>query len=210
MTHGRWLWALVLTLALGLLGASTAHAQTGVKVLVLKGSSNATDTAGYDAIKALGDTNGFTVEPAASVADITTAKLNGYQALVFLNVGGDVLDAAGEAALQGFVEDGKGFLGIGSTATVEPGSSFVNGLIGARPSNNPTAPSAQVVVPGDRVHPATRDLPLLWNRTDLWYTWQSRPTGSVHTVARYPAKKAAARVGTNLGGNHQPNNRCPV
>ena len=42
---------------------------------------------------------------------------------MFLNAGGDLLDSGGEAALQDFVEDGKGFLGIGSTATVEPGSS---------------------------------------------------------------------------------------
>ena len=65
----------VLTLALGLFGAGTAHAQTGVKVLVLKGSTNATDTAGYNAIKALGDDNGFTVEQAEGVADINTTAL---------------------------------------------------------------------------------------------------------------------------------------
>ena len=35
----------MLTLALGLFGAGTAHAQTGVKVLVLKGADDATDTA---------------------------------------------------------------------------------------------------------------------------------------------------------------------
>ena len=74
MTHGRWLWALVLTLALGLFGAGTAHAQTGVKVLVLKGSTNATDTAGYNAIKALGDANDFTVEEAAGVTDINDGQ----------------------------------------------------------------------------------------------------------------------------------------
>ena len=119
-----------------------------------------------------------------------------------------MLDSAGEAALQGFVEDGKGFLGIGSTATVEPGSSFVNGLIGARPNNNPTTPSAQVVVPGDRVHPSTRDLPLLWNRSDLWYTWGTRPTGTVHTVARYHASNAAAGDGTTVGGTDHPISWC--
>ncbi len=199
---------LLLTVGLALFGAGTAHAQTGVKVLVLKGANDATNTAGVTAIKALGAENEFTVDEAAGVSDINTAKLEGYQALVFLNVAGDVLDSAGEAALQGFVEDGKGFLGIGSSATVEPGSSFVNGLIGARPSNNPTTPSQQTVVPGDRVHPSTRELPLLWNRSDLWYTWQTRPTGTVHTVARYHGLTAAAGDGTAVGGTDHPISWC--
>ena len=199
---------LLLTVGLALLSAGTAHAQTGVKVLVLKGANDATNTAGVTAIKALGAANEFTVDEAAGVSDINTAKLEGYQALVFLNVAGDVLDSAGEAALQGFVEDGKGFLGIGSSATVEPGSSFVNGLIGARPSNNPTTPSQQTVVPGDRVHPSTRELPLLWNRSDLWYTWQTRPTGTVHTVARYHGLTAAAGDGTSVGGTDHPISWC--
>ena len=208
MTKGRWLWALLLTLALGLFGAGTAHAQSGVKVLVLKGADDATNNAGVTAIKALGADNDFAVDEAAGVADINNTKLAGYQALVFVNVAGDVLDSAGEAALQGFVEDGKGFLGIGSSATVEPGSSFVNGLIGARPSNNPTTPSQQTVVPGDRVHPSTRDLPLLWNRSDLWYTWTTRPTGTVHTVARYHGLTAAAGDGTTVGGTDHPISWC--
>ena len=209
MNQGRWLWALVLTLALGLLGgAGTAHAQSSVKVLVLKGANDATNIAGVTAIKALGTANDFTVDEAAGVADINTTKLNGYQGLVFLNVPGDVLDSAGEAALQDYVENGNGFLGIGSTATVEPGSSFVNGLIGARPNNNPTTPSSQTVVPGDRVHPSTRDLPLLWNRSDLWYTWTTRPTGTVHTVARYHAPTAAAGDGTAVGGTDHPISWC--
>ena len=92
---GRWLWALVLALALGLFGAGTAHAQTGVKVLVLKGSTNATDTAGYNAIKALGDANDFTRRGGRRRhRHQPRPSSSGYQALVFLNVGGDLLDSA--------------------------------------------------------------------------------------------------------------------
>ena len=64
------------------------------------------------------------------------------------------------------------------------------------------------VVPGDRVHPSTRELPLLWNRSDLWYTWQTRPTGAVHTVARYRAPTAAAGDGTTTGGTDHPISWC--
>ncbi|RKQ87552.1 glucose/sorbosone dehydrogenase [Solirubrobacter pauli] len=205
--RGRWLWALLLTLALAVLGTGTAHAQSGPKVLVLKGADDATNRAAVAAIKSLGTANGFTAEDAV-VADINSTKLAGYQSLIFVNVAGDVLDSAGENALQAYVEAGNGFLGIGSTATVEPGSSFVNGLIGARPSNNPTDAETKTLVAGDRVHPATRELPLQVNRSDLWYTWQTRPTGQVHTVARYRATNAAAGDGTSVGGTDHPISWC--
>ena len=58
------------------------------------------------------------------------------------------------------------------------------------------------------MHPSTRDLPLLWNRSDLWYTWQTRPTGTVHTVARYRAPTAAAGDGTTTGGTDHPISWC--
>ena len=58
------------------------------------------------------------------------------------------------------------------------------------------------------MHPSTRDLPLLWNRSDLWYTWQTRPTGTVHTVARYRGPNAAAGDGTSVGGTDHPISWC--
>ena len=209
MKQGRWLWALLLALGLGLFAAGAAQAQTQtVKVLVLKGADDATNTAGVDAIEELGAANGFGVDVAAGVSDMNSAKLDGYGGLVFVNVGGDQLGEAQAAAVQAFVEDGNGFLGIGSTATVEPGSSFFNGLIGARPNNNPGATSPQKLVAGDRVHPSTRGLALVTDRTDLWYTWQSRPTGQVHTVARYRAPNAGAGDGTSVGGTDHPISWC--
>ncbi|MBE2315412.1 ThuA domain-containing protein [Solirubrobacter sp. CPCC 204708] len=205
--RGRWLWALVLALALSAFGAGTAQAQTGPKVLVLKGADNATNTAAVAAMKALGTANGFTVEEAAGVDDINSSKLADYQSLVFLNVGGDVLDPGGEAALQSYVERGNGFLGIGSTATLQPGSDFVTSLIGARPTSAGET-AAKTLVAGDRVHPATRELPLQAERNDVWYQWRSRPTGKTHVVARYHAPTESAGDGTAVGGTDHPISWC--
>ena len=59
------------------------------------------------------------------------------------------------------------------------------------------ATSEQVVVAGDRVHPATRDLPLVWNRTDVWYQWNAAadrhgPHGRSATARRTPAPVTAS------------------
>jgi type 1 glutamine amidotransferase len=36
----------------------------------------------------------------------------------------------------------------------------------------------------DRLHPATKDLPLTWARSDKWINWAPNPVGEVHTVAQ--------------------------
>ena len=58
------------------------------------------------------------------------------------------------------------------------------------------------------MHPATEDLPLEWTRSDVWYEWQTRPTGQVHTVARYRAPDAPAGDGTATGGTDWPISWC--
>jgi ABC-type sugar transport system substrate-binding protein len=118
--------------------AATAQAQS-VKVLVFHGPPDATTTAGVNAIKDLGTTGNFGVDEAAAATDLNPANLEKYRALVFLNTAGDLLNAEQESAVQRFVEQGNGFLGIGSAAQGEAGA-FFDGLIGARPTaGSPTA-----------------------------------------------------------------------
>ena len=108
-----------------------------------------------------------------------------------------------------YIQGGGGFVGIGGAAEAEPGSTFFNGLIGARPAaGSPTATAEKVVAVGDRVHPANEDLPLEWTRSDVWYEWTTRPTGQVHTVARYRAPNAPAGDGTATGGTDWPISWC--
>jgi len=199
----------VVAIAIAVLGAGSAYAQAPVDVLVFHGPSNPTNDAGVAAIEALGAENDFDVDPTADPAAFTTSNLGGYRAVVFLNSSGDRLNAAQEGAFQAFIENGGGFVGVGTSAEAEPGTGFFDGLIGARPSaTSPTAETLQTVAVGDRVHPATKDLPLVWPRTDVWYQWQTRPTGTVHTVARYHAPNAPAGDGTNTGGTDHPISWC--
>ena len=58
------------------------------------------------------------------------------------------------------------------------------------------------------MHPATKDLPLESTRNDIWYRWNPRPTGNVHTLARYHATNAPAGDGTATGGTDWPISWC--
>ena len=200
-----------MTLALVLAAGAPAQAQEPepLKVLLFHGATDATTQPGIDAFEAIEAGDDFVVDSTGDAADINADNLAEYRTVVFLNTAGDLLDDEQEAALTGYIEDGGGFLGIGSAAQSEPGTDFFNGLIGARPSSgSSTTPAEMTVAVGDRVHPATRDLDLEWDRTDVWYQWQSRPTGQVHTVARYHATNAPAGDGTSVGGTDQPISWC--
>ena len=173
------------------------------------GTPDATVNAGVAAIQALGTANDFAVTTSQNAGDFTAANLEQYRAVVYLGNAGNALNAAQESALQGYINGGGGFLGIGGAAEAESGSTFFGNLIGARPTaGSPTATAEKVVAAGDRVHPATRTLPLEWTRSDVWYEWQTRPTGQVHTVARYRAPNAPAGDGTTIGGTDWPISWC--
>ena len=108
---------------------------------------------------------------------------------MFVHSSGDALDAAGETALQDYVQNGGGFVGMGETALLEQGgAAFFNTLTGlsghahhrhrhlerrGRRVPRPRAPvdaraAAGRQGPGPR--PGTRG--------------PANPTGTVHTVAR--------------------------
>src|SRR5919106_637912 len=178
----------------------------GLSVLVFHDGGR---TSGVTAIQDLGTGNGFAVDATQDPADFTAENLEQYRAVIFLDNAGNQLDAAQESALQEYVNDGGGFVGIGAAAEAEPDSNFFDGLIGARPDAASSGDTTeQVVAVGDRVHPATRDLPLEWTRSDVWYQWEARPTGQVHTVARYHAPGAPAGDGTSTGGTDHPISWC--
>ena len=158
----------------------------------------------------LAEERDLTVEVLDAPVDITGDKLAEASALVFLNAAGDLLELEQESAVESFIADGGGFLGIGSSAQSEPDTAFFDGLIGARPApDSSTDGTEQTVVFGDQAHPATRDVDLLQqNRTDAGYQWVERPTGKVHPLARYHAVDAPAGDGTDVGGTDQPISWC--
>jgi glucose/arabinose dehydrogenase len=177
-------------LATAAIGVAPAAADAG-KVLVFTGTAGTANPVSADAtaaITALGAANDFTVDTTAAAADINATKLAGYRAVVFVNSSGDALDATGESALQSYVQTGGGFVGIGETALLEQGNAFFDtliGLTGAARTTGAAVASSEDVEFLDRVHPATKALPMLQKaHNDAYLSWTNNPTGQVHTVAR--------------------------
>lgn len=150
----------------------------------------------------------FTVTATDDPAVFTNArKLGRFNAVAFVTGGGDVLDAEQELGLEAYMEAGGGFLGLHDAARAEPYSSWFTGLIGARPKDgSPTAVQRATVEVGDRLNPATKDLPLEWRRPDKWLNWEKNPSGDVHTVAR--VREATYKPGAGANGWDHPVSWC--
>ena len=76
-----------------------------------------------------------------------------------------MLTAEQEAAFQGYIRGGGGFVGIHDAARLETGSSWFTQLIGSRPNaGSPTATQQAVVEIQDKAHPAGKGMPTEWTR----------------------------------------------
>ena len=114
----------------------------------------------------------------------TARSLRRFDAVVFLSTTGDVLDAAQERALERYVRGGGGWLGIHAAADAETDWAFYQRSLLATTFTGHPPTQRGTVVAEDRRHPAARDLPRRWTRTDEWYSFRPSPRDDVHVVLR--------------------------
>ncbi|MDG9726686.1 ThuA domain-containing protein [Streptomyces sp. DH41] len=150
--------------------------------------------AGIAALHTLGD---FTVE-ATEEPPAFERPLDPYAAVVFLSTSGEVLTPAGRARLAAYVEAGGGFVGVHAAACTEDDWPYYGELLGARFERHPAHQPGRVVVE-DHDHPATRDLPAVWEFTDEWYDFRTNPRGAVRVLAR---ADESSYEGGRMGDDH--------
>ncbi|MET8912033.1 ThuA domain-containing protein [Micromonospora sp. NPDC004551] len=187
------------TLLLPSLPATAAESATATnfRVLVFSKVTNFyhdSIPAGVAAIEKLGEEQGFAVEATTDAGAFTDANLARFDALVFNNTNstpasGDLLDADQRAALQKFIRDGGGWVGLHAASASERDWSWYEGLVGTVFDQHPDFSATGGTFPGrikvlDHAHPSTKDLPELWERSEEWYNWRTNPTGKVHTLAQ--------------------------
>jgi len=168
--------------------AAPAQAQTTesrFSILVFsetEGARHESIAAGTRALRRLGAAHNFRVDTTAAASAFTPSRLARYDAVVFLNTSGDVLDEAQERAFRAYVEEGHGFVGVHAAAATEPDWDWYGALVGARADTADRVQPATVHV-SDPEHPSTRSLPVAWSRTDGWYNYEPNPRGTVHVLA---------------------------
>ncbi|GAA4712644.1 ThuA domain-containing protein [Phytohabitans rumicis] len=182
------LWPAAALLLLGC-GAAEAPRQpaapTGYDVLVFtrtEGFRHDSIADGVQAMRELGARDGFAVTATEDPGAFTAESLSRYAAVVFLNTTGDVLDPPQQAAFEGYVRGGGGYVGVHAAADTEYDWPFYGALVGAYFARHPAVQPATVRV-SDRSHPATAHLPESWSRVDEWYDFRANPRGTVRVLA---------------------------
>ncbi|MGW0759120.1 ThuA domain-containing protein [Streptomyces sp. NPDC002814] len=159
--------------------------------------------AGIQAIRDLGAANSFTVTATEDGNHFTTSNLSRYEAVVFLNTTGDVLNDAQQSAFQSYIGSGGGFVGVHSAADTEYNWPFYGELVGAYFASHPAIQQANVKVEG-RAHAATAHLPQTWTRTDEWYNFRTNPRTTARVLTTLDESSYS---GGSMGADH-PHTWC--
>lgn len=194
----RWL----LVLGLLLCTQSIIFAQSS-KILVFtktKGWKHSCIPFSIKAIQKLGQENSFSVDTTTNSALFTDQNLQQYQAVIFSNTTGDVLNNEQQAAFERYIQAGGGFVGIHSATDTEYNwpwyGELVGGYFGSHP-NNSNIRKASIDIT-DNTHISTKHLPARWERTDEWYNFKYL----YHDIKPLMYLDENTYEGGTNGGNH--------
>ena len=177
--------------------AAPQHAANPVplfKVLVL--ASRAKDhvkmiAAAQPYLEKMADSAHFALEFTDDTSRINDDTLAGYQVFVMLHLAPFDMSQRQQDALQKFVEQGKGWVGIHAAGLtgkefLAPGSrywqwfeDFMGGIVY---SPHPAYQHGTVIVE-DHEHPVTKNLPQTFDVSDEWYEFNKSPRGNVRVLA---------------------------
>lgn len=141
-----------------------------------KGFHHASIPAGIAAIQKLGLENNFAVDTTTDSSYFSPKILKKYDAVIFLNTTGNVLNDAQQAVFEKYIQSGKGFVGVHAATDTEYDWPWYNQLVGAYFKSHPRQQDAVLTIT-DPTHPSTKHLPATWKRYDEWYNFKSIQPG---------------------------------
>ncbi|MBB5872548.1 type 1 glutamine amidotransferase [Allocatelliglobosispora scoriae] len=153
---------------------------------------------GTQAIRDLGAANSFTVTATEDAAAFTTANLAQYEAVVFLNTTGDVLNDTQQTAFESYIRGGGGYVGVHAAADTEYSWPFYGQLVGAWFASHPAIQQATTRFES-RAHAATATAPQTAARTDEWYNYQTNVRSTAKVLANLDE---GSYTGGGMGADH--------
>jgi cytochrome c len=172
------------------------------KILVFtktKGWHHTSIPFGIAAVNKLGLENGYSVDTTTNAAIFTDENLKQYRAVVFLSTTGNVLNGEEQAAFERYIQAGGGFVGVHAAADTEYDWPWYGKLVGAWFESHPNGPNVRraTIDVVDKDHPASKDLPTRWTRTDEWYNYKS-----IYSELKILAYLDESSYDGGVNGNH--------
>lgn len=126
---------------------------------------------GISALQQMGVENDFGVVSTEDAAYFHEDSLKNFEAIVFLNTTGDLLNAEQQADFERYIQAGGGFVGIHAAADAEYHWPWYNKLVGAYFKNHPEIQTATLRT-DDPTHASTTMLEKSWEKKDEWYNFR--------------------------------------
>lgn len=125
---------------------------------------------GVDAIRKLGVRHQFEVDWQEMAWQINDENLENFDVIIFLSTTGDILDEDQQAAMERFIQSGKGFVGIHAASDTEYKWEWYTQLVGRMFDYHPNNQTTRVTVI-DRNFPGLERVPNSYLWTDEWYAF---------------------------------------
>lgn len=154
---------------------SYAEPKKKVSILVFSktvGYRHSSITEGKAALLKLAEQNNFSIDTTEDASYFTNKKLKKYNAVIFLNTTGDVLNEEQQKAFEKYIQSGKGFVGVHAATDTEYDWPWYAKLVGANFLSHPKQQKAKLIVT-EKNHLSTLHLPGVWERFDEWYNFKS-------------------------------------
>jgi type 1 glutamine amidotransferase len=157
--------------------------------------------AGVEAIRQLGNGNGFAVSQTEDAMTFSDEGLAPYDVVVWLSTTGDVLDNAQQAAFERFIRAGGGWVGVHAAADTEYDWAWYGQLLGGAAYFliHPMIQTAQLNVE-QAEHTSTSHLPETFSLQDEWYNFRANPRPSVSVLLTL--NEMSYTVGEGAMGDH--------
>jgi len=127
---------------------------------------------GKAALKQLSTANGYRAAFSEDASIFSDQRLSEFEVIVFLSTTGDILNKKQQAAMERFIQSGRGFVGIHSATDTEYDWPWYNKLVGAYFADHPPGVH-QAEIKKTNKHRSTSHLPENWSRIDEWYNFKS-------------------------------------
>lgn len=162
---------------------------------------------GVSAIRNLAKKHHFSVDWQEMTSRFTEDGLSNYDAIIFLNTTGDVLNDEQQVAMEKFIQSGKGFVGIHSASDTEYDWEWYTKMVGHMFYIHPKIQTAKLRVvnanfPGMETMPSSR----VW--TDEWYQYQDATVDDLNYLITVdettfdPKVQWGEKIGNGMGEFH--------
>jgi len=171
-------WGLLLAIAAGIFSCTPERRANVLVFSKTEGYRHESIEAGIAALKKMAAEKGFDASFTEDSEAFSSANLEQYQAVVFLNTTDDVLNAGQQDAFERFIQAGGGYVGIHSATDTEYDWPWYGGLAGAYFKNHPNDPNVRTatMVVQEKDHWATEGMPDEFEKTDEFYNFRNIST----------------------------------